>query len=199
MFFFVENETMNRDKKALSQHPQLYKRSPQMTTVQKRLLTSVDVIGLITTCAGLCGCTDVRYQPYAPRSNAPMFGTPVRTRMSAEEKSFRFLGLGSAPSQKSAVDKLYSYAGYAGFRINNNNYAFQNISTEEERALLYPIFGTCTITVTADLYAYENPPYGSEEKQPSEQTSYSEDSLTEGHTYEDQFDSEYPQNIKFHR
>lgn len=108
---------------------------------------------------GMCACSNIRYQPYAPQSNSTMFGTPVKTRMTGKSSVFRFLGIGGSPSQKAAMDRLYASAGASGYPVARNNYAFQNISTEEERIFLYPFIGVCTLTVTADLYAYENCPH----------------------------------------
>lgn len=87
-----------------------------------------------------------------------MKGTPVVTRMSAESNSFRFLGMGNSPSMKEAVDLLYVSAARSGYQVARNNFAFQNMISEETRYFLYPFLGSCTLTVTADLYAYENLP-----------------------------------------
>ncbi|MBP3302396.1 MAG: hypothetical protein J6L64_04620 [Opitutales bacterium] len=76
--------------------------------------------------------------------------------MSASDQGFRFLGLGAEPSMKRAMDKLYANASMSGYQISGNNYAFQNILSETRYSFLYPILGTSTITVCADLYAYEN-------------------------------------------
>lgn len=105
---------------------------------------------------GMCACSDIRYQAYTPQSNSTMYGTPVKTRMTGKHSCVKFLGIGSAPSQNAAMDRLYAAAGASGYPIARNNYAFRNISTEEERVFLYPFIGMCTVTVTADLYAYEN-------------------------------------------
>lgn len=57
-----------------------------------------------------------------------------------------------------AMERLYNEVSSAGYEIAGNNYAFQNMSIEEKRTFLYPFLGTNTLTVTADLYAYENYP-----------------------------------------
>lgn len=103
----------------------------------------------------LCGCTRYSYGTVS-LENASTRGTPVALRMSASDSGTCLLGIGNDPSLKLALDKLYARARNAGFRMNGNNYAFQNLLVEKEYSPLYPIIGTVTLTVCGDLYAYEN-------------------------------------------
>ena len=114
---------------------------------------------IIRLCAGtlaaflLSGCSSVRYS--APeQTNCSTKGTPVLTRQKANAVGVRFFFLGADPSMEEAFEKLYSGVGKSGYRIVGNNYAFQNIISEERRFLLYPFLGWSNLSVSADLYAY---------------------------------------------
>lgn len=114
-------------------------------------------LGAGAAALALSGCSAV-HDREIPLKNSSTRGTPVVTRLSASSSSFRFFWLGGEPSLKQAVDRLYANAAGAGYQIAGNNYAFQNMLAEEKDAFLYPFLGTGTLTVTADLYAYENYP-----------------------------------------
>lgn len=119
--------------------------------MNKRILSLIAALVVLT----VSGCTNIVQYP-TKLENASTRGTPVATRMSATDQGFRFLGLGAEPSMKRAMDKLYANASMSGYQISGNNYAFQNILSEKKFSFLYPVLGSSTITVCADLYAYEN-------------------------------------------
>ncbi len=80
-------------------------------------------------------------------------GTPIKTRLKGSDYGFRFLFLCSSPSEGLALDKLYENANRAGFPIDGNNYAFQNMYSEQS-GFLYPFLGFGYMTISADLYKY---------------------------------------------
>lgn len=105
----------------------------------------------------LGGCTRTETRLAEPLiTHCSTKGTPILTRQKAESVGVRFFGLGSSPSMTDAFNSLYEETQFAGCPIDGNKLAFQNIVTEEKKFFLYPILGWSQLTVSADLYSYEN-------------------------------------------
>ncbi len=102
----------------------------------------------------LSACQTYNQGPSSAWNGSSQAGTPVKTRLKGGDRGFRFLFIGSSPSEQAALDNLYKSAESAGYKIDGNNYAFQNMYAEQS-GILYPLLGFGYLTVTADLYKYE--------------------------------------------
>lgn len=102
----------------------------------------------------LPGCMTYNDGPASQWNGNSQAGTPVKTRLSGSDTGFRILFIGTSPSERVALDELYEAAEKAGFKIEGNNYAFQNMRAEYG-GFLYPIIGYGTLVITADLYKYD--------------------------------------------
>lgn len=119
--------------------------------MKRNILT---LVPLILSCIFLQACMTYNDNPTSSWNGNSEAGTPVKTRLTGSDEGFRFLFIGSSPSQRIAVDNLYKAAEKAGYKIDGANYAFQNI-TMELSGFLYPLIGYGELIVSADLYKYD--------------------------------------------
>lgn len=117
----------------------------------KKIL-QISILTLI--CAAIQGCLTYNDSATTAWNGQSQAGTPVKTRLTGSDEGFRFLFIGTSPSERIAVDNLYKAAEEAGYKIEGQNYSFQNM-TSELSGFLYPLIGFGTLTVTADLYKYD--------------------------------------------
>lgn len=114
---------------------------------------------LITLCAlvsslSFQGCMTYNDSATTAWNGHSQAGTPVKTRLTGSDEGFRFLFIGTSPSERVAIDNLYKAAESSGYKIEGANLSFQNMTTELS-GFLYPLIGYGTLTVTADLYKYD--------------------------------------------
>lgn len=101
----------------------------------------------------LSACQTYQDGPTSAWNGSSEAGTPIRTRLKGKDSGFRFLFIGTSPSEITALDRLYEAAEKAGFKIDGKNYAFQNMY-KEESGFLYPLIGYGHLEISADLYQY---------------------------------------------
>lgn len=132
-------------------------------------------IGILASALCLQGCQTYNDSPTSVWNGHSQAGTPVKTRLTGSDEGFRFLFIGTSPSERVAIDNLYKAAEDAGYKIEGNNYSFQNM-TAEVSGFLYPLIGYGTLVVSADLYKYDYK--GTEYRVQETNSSVKEDSKT---------------------
>ncbi len=120
-----------------------------MNTIQNIFRAGVFTVFIFV----LGACQTNQSGPTAAWNGSSEAGVPVKTRLKGRDCGFRFLFIGTSPSENTALDRLYEAAEKSGFKIDGKNYAFQNMY-KEESGFLYPLIGYGYLEISADLYEY---------------------------------------------